>query len=727
VTPAINANTCELQQDEKYIKLVSMKSIKVLITICFLLNAVFSNGQHQVFDNNKLLLQPFNYNEVKLQQSPLKKQFDEVVEDYLAIPNDDILKGFRERAGLPTNGAKDMGGWYSNDVFHVFGQFIAGMSRLYAASGNEALKTKVNTLVAEWAKTIDKDGYFFYSKKPNAPHYVYEKMTGGLVDNYVFTGNKNALKYLSVITDWAIKNLNRDRIYGQTKSEWYTLSENLYRAYAVTKDKKYLDFGKLWEYTDYWNVYARGEKVNAEIHHHAYSHVNTLSSAAAAYMVSSDEKYKTIIKNAYDYLQNEQCFATGGFGPNERFLFKDDLINTLENTHNTFETQCGSWAIFKLSKYLMEVTGDAKYGDWIEKMTINGIGANVPMTKDGRVFYYSDYNPRQGTKNNYHQGWSCCTGTRPQAVAEYADLVYFKSSKGLFVNLYTPSKVQWNGVTVEQQTKFPESNVTQFVVNVNNTPTDDKVIGFRKPAWAREMPVITVNGKTVKPSFESNWMQVERKWKNGDRVKLVFPMNLYVARLDVTKAFPSAIMYGPVAMAANVIADYPTDFVDEKNLLSHFVAASNQPLNYKVKGHENLTLKPFYQYAVEEPYVLYFDPAVKNVIPKKYWQLTGNWQRAKGPYFTNDANGSLTTNFTGKGIIVFLSAFQNSGIAKVVIDGKEMGKVNTFTPLNKEVQLTKTYDGLAEGKHTVTVAVTGEKDSLSKNTFINVLKLEVIE
>jgi hypothetical protein len=63
----------------------------------------------------------------------------------------------------------------------------------------------------------------------------------------------------------------------------------------------------------------------------------------------------------------------------------------------------------------------------------------------------------------------------------------------------------------------------------------------------------------------------------------------------------------------------------------------------------------------------------------------------------------------------------------VVIDGKEMGKVNTFTPLNKEVQLTKTYDGLAEGKHTVTVAVTGEKDSLSKNTFINVLKLEVIE
>jgi DUF1680 family protein len=229
-----------------------------------------------------------------------------------------------------------MGGWYTNDVFHVFGQFLSGMSRLYAVSGNEGLKTKVNTLVEEWAKTIDKEGYFFYSKKPNAPQYVFEKMIGGLVDNYSFAGNKNALKYLSVITDWAIKNLNRDRLYGQTASEWYTLSENLYRAYSVTKDKKYLDFGKIWEYHDYWNVYEKGEKVNTKIRHHAYSHLNTLSSAAAAYLLSGDETYKTIIKNGYNYMQNEQCFATGGYGPNERFLAKDDLIKVLQNTHNSF-------------------------------------------------------------------------------------------------------------------------------------------------------------------------------------------------------------------------------------------------------------------------------------------------------------------------------------------------------------------------------------------------------
>lgn len=694
--------------------------IFIAATLCINVQA-----QHQVFDKNKLLLQPFEYNEVKLQQSPLKKQFDEVIADYLALPNDDILKGFRLRAGLPTNDAKDMGGWYTNDVFHVFGQFLSGMSRLYAVSGNEALKTKVNTLVDEWSKTIDKDGYFFYSKKPNAPHYVYEKMIGGLVDNYVFTDNKDALKYLNVITDWAIKNLTRERLYGQTASEWYTLSENLYRAYSVTKDKKYLDFGKIWEYTDYWNVHAKGEKVNTKIRHHAYSHLNTLSSAAAAYMVSGDEKYKTIIKNGYEYFQNEQTFATGGYGPNERFLAKDDLINVLQNTHNSFEEQCGSWAIFKLSKYLIETTGDAKYGDWIEKMIINGIGADIPMTKDGKVHYYADYNPRQGTKYNYHLGWSCCTGTRPQAIAEYADLVYFKNVDGLYVNLYTPSRVEWNGVTINQQTKFPESNVTEFTIGLKGS-FKTAALNFRKPQWAKTMPIVMLNGNVVKTSFTNNWMQLKRAWMNGDKIKIVFPMELYVDRLDDTKPFPSAIMYGPVTMATNVTTDYPTEFVNENNLSSNFTLINNKPLNYQVKNHPELTLRPYYQYAINEPYVLYFDPAVKNVIPKKNWILTGNWQRAKGPYFTNDKDGSVSTDFTGKGIAIYFSSFPNSGIIKVEIDGKEMEKVNTYNVKNG-AELVKKYSNLTQGKHIVKVSVTEEKDPQSKNTFLNISKLEVIE
>ena len=99
--------------------------------------------------------------------------------------------------------------------------------------------------------------------------------------------------HLSRITDWAIKNLDRSQALPDG-SEWYTLSENLYRAYLVTGDEKYRDFAKVWEYPEYWDIYARkadlfgrasGKHTDA---YHAYSHVNTLGGAGAAYLVTGE-------------------------------------------------------------------------------------------------------------------------------------------------------------------------------------------------------------------------------------------------------------------------------------------------------------------------------------------------------------------------------------------------------------------------------------------------------
>ena len=114
---------------------------------------------------------------------------------------------------------------------------------MYAATGDPACRAKVDSLVHEWAKCIDADGYFYYSRNPRAPHYTYEKMIGGLLDAHQYCGNQEALAALSRITDWAIKNLDQQhRFYFQKTEgsiEWYTLSEQLYRAYLVTGDAKY--------------------------------------------------------------------------------------------------------------------------------------------------------------------------------------------------------------------------------------------------------------------------------------------------------------------------------------------------------------------------------------------------------------------------------------------------------------------------------------------------------
>ena len=90
-------------------------------------------------EQGKRVVQPFDYRGVVLEEGPLKRQFDEVRFDYLRIPPDALLKGFRKRAGLPAPGI-DLGGWYSSDTFHVFGQILSGLARMYGATGDPACK-----------------------------------------------------------------------------------------------------------------------------------------------------------------------------------------------------------------------------------------------------------------------------------------------------------------------------------------------------------------------------------------------------------------------------------------------------------------------------------------------------------------------------------------------------------------------------------------------------------
>ena len=234
---------------------------------------------------------------------------------------------------------------------------------------------------------------------------------------------------------------------------------------------KYKAFGRLWEYTDYWNIYAANGNIFAGFsgRYHAYSHVNNLNGAAAAYLVTGESHYLDTLVHAYDYLTTRQTYATGGYGQAESLKRNyDDLIASLKN-EATFETQCGSWAVFKLVKYLLSFSGDARFGDWAELLTYNGIGASPSMNPPGCIQYYSSYNLHDGVKANNNGAWTCCAGTRPEAVADYCDLVWFKDASALNVNLYTPSTVSWScrgvPVTVSQQGVLEDGKGIEFAVS----------------------------------------------------------------------------------------------------------------------------------------------------------------------------------------------------------------------------------------------------------------------
>ena len=151
-----------------------------------------------------------------------------------------------------------------------------------------------------------------------------------------------------------------------------------------------------------------------------------------------------------------------------------------------FETQCASWAALRLSQNLIELTGEARYGDWIERLAYNAVNASLPMTPEGNVLYYSNYNIHGAMKQNRGlPEWTCCTGTRPLDVVQYHLSTFYHDDKNIYVNLFTPSTVTWehhqNPVTLTQHTDFPYSEKIDLTVSARNS--DEFGIGVRVPEW----------------------------------------------------------------------------------------------------------------------------------------------------------------------------------------------------------------------------------------------------
>jgi hypothetical protein len=531
-----------------------------------------------------------------------------------------------------------------------------------------------------------------------------------------------------------VKNLDRSRRVNDTSTEWYTLSENLYRAYLATGDRKYREFAEVWEYHDYWDIYVRSGDIFAlrpdggrNDAYHAYSHVNTLGGAAGAFLAKGEPRYLRTLVNAADYLQHQQCFATGGYGPDEQLLPHNKLLERLKDTHITFETQCGTWAVFKLAKYLISFTGDARYGDWIEKLVFNGIGASLPMTADGHVFYYSDYNLYGGTKRNTDFGWSCCAGTRPQAIADYDDLIYFHDAQNLCVNLFTPSTVKWfrhgSAVTITQTTRFPESGEVHLIVTL---PQPDRFgIKFRVPGWLTEPMQATINGREASPILdEKNWATLSRRWKSGDQIVLRLPMSLRACPLDPQHLTPAAIAFGPVVLTFEATTAQALQRLDVA-ALDRLLVPEGQPLCFRLVTDSAVHARPFYAIRGGERYFVYIDPKMGDRILHRDVKFTGQWGDAGVLRFSNEVGATAECDFEGTGVRWLGRRFDDGGQAEIAIDGKAVGVVDQFGP-GRDLPFDWTHRGLSAGRHTIRLRLLPDRVEKSKDRYLNVIGFEVL-
>jgi hypothetical protein len=573
------------------------------------------------------ILGEFGYGDVIIASDLHESQLMNTHDVLMELSEDSLLKPLRQMSGKPAPG-EDLGGWYTYDPNYdyekdfdvgfapacTFGQWISALARAYAITGNEVTREKVLRLNRLYAETITADFYI----KNRFPAYTYDKLLLGLLDSHTYAKDPQAMAILDETTRTALPHLpghavEHDVAWRKDKDphdlswtwdESYTISENLFLAYQRGAGRQYYDLAL--EYLDdkaWFDPLSRNENVLGG--RHAYSYVNSLSSAMMAYVVAGSEKHLRAARNAFAMLQ-AQSYATGGWGPDEQLRApgSDDLYASLTNTHHSFETPCGSYAHFKLTRYLLRVTRDSRYGDSMERAMYNTVLGAKPLQENGKNFYYADCN--FNAMRVYKQArWACCSGTLPQVAADYRINTYFRGPRAVYVNLYIPSTLRWteNGASLSltQEGEYPHEDHIAFTVAASQ-PTE-LMLHFRIPEWA-EGASVSVNGARQKGlAISGQFAAIRREWKTGDQVELELPLKMRLEAIDARHTDTVALLRGPqVLMAVKPQQEGPVPKMTREQLLTARRVSERQWEANSANGP--VTMRPFTLLG-DQPYTIY--------------------------------------------------------------------------------------------------------------------------
>jgi hypothetical protein len=237
--------------------------------------------------------------------------------------------------------------------------------------------------------------------------------------------------------------------------------------------------------------------------------------------------------------------------------------------------------------------------DYYERAVFNQmLGAQDPDSPHGFTVYYTGLSAgavKQQPMNYFPAGnpaayatdygtFTCDTATELESQAKFADTIYSRDSRGLYVNLFIPSEVRCadHGVTIRQETGFPEDPVVRLTVTSGFAAMALRV---RVPSWVAGPPAVVLNGAPLRAAVAGGWIAILRRWQPGDRLEVTLPMRL---AFSVAPDAPSvrAVSYGPVVLAgagvgaADAAADAATDAFDDAaivNAIRHPAAADAAP------------------------------------------------------------------------------------------------------------------------------------------------------
>ena len=407
----------------------------------------------------------------------------------------------------------------------------------------------------------------------------------GLIKYYEISMDKRALKAAAKVADHLISqvgpgktNIIKTGFYHGMASS--SVLEPIVYLYNHTGKEKYLEFANYivgqWETEggpkliskaidninvagrfpppEKWWSWENGQK--------AYEMMSCYDGLLELYKITEKPEYlEAIIKTVDNIMETEINIAGSGsafecwYGTVER---------QTQPTYHTMET-CVTTTWMKLCDKLLEVTGEAKYADQVERSFYNALMASMKFDASEIAKYSPLEGLRHAGEEQCNMHINCCNANGPRGFAMMSAFGLKYADNDIFVNYYGESNanvqlVDKKEVYIDQTTNYPETGIIEMRIHPD-LPVDFS-LKLRIPSWSA-LTKVSVNGEAIENIKSGKYLTISRTWVKNDLISIEFDMR---GKLHQRNNY-QAITRGPLVLARD--SRFGDGFVDETSIIQN--------------------------------------------------------------------------------------------------------------------------------------------------------------
>ena len=531
-----------------------------------------------------------------------KRMIDVVIPFQEKVLNDEVegvakshaIENFRIAAGLSEGEFYGMV-FQDSDV----AKWLEGVAYSLTVKPDAGLEKRADEMIEIIAQAQQEDGYlntYFTIKEPEHRwqnleecHELYcaGHMMEAAVAYYQATGKTKLLHVMERMADHIISRFGEDKERGIPGHQEVEIGlMKLYRATGKEKYKKMARFflGERGKNPDYfyeekvkrgwrhWGQYTLDplDTKYAQTYKPIYEQDKAVGHAVrAVYMYTAmadlagedgDERLYRACRTLWNNIVNQRMYITGGIGSTmegEAFSEDYDLPNDM-----AYAETCASIAMVFFAKQMLEIEADGAYADIMERELYNGTISGIQL--DGKKYFY--VNPLEiqpgvsGKIFGYRHalperpGWyecACCPTNLVRLVTSLASYTWSESADTVYSHLLIGQEADLKKARISVESSYPWEGKVVYQISPKET---EFTLAIHIPGYVKPKDkgtIVKVNGEAVdvETYLKKGYLYLERAWKEGDRVEVLFDMpvrKVFANQKVRDDAGCVALMRGPI-------------------------------------------------------------------------------------------------------------------------------------------------------------------------------------